>query len=497
MDFFEKTPIPTLPTQIVLLGGTGDLARKKLLSALMDLFASGTLPHHLHIIAFSKDELTNEQYRSFVRDHVQKKDRPHDAVTIDAFLNTVEYVRGVFDDRDSFERIRAALEQYDASIGMCTSKLFYLAVPPAFYDTIFEQIAHTRLDLPCAEGEGWVRILVEKPFGSDLDHAHMLEDKLSVLFREEQVYRIDHYLAKDALQNILAFRFSNSLFEDQWNKEHVEGVYVRVFERFDVSERGAFFDGVGALRDVGQNHMLQMLALIAMDRPLSLDTASLRTARAEVLRNLQILHKEDYGTHIQKGQYSGYRNTTGIASDSGTETYFALKTYLAMEQWEGVPWYLEHGKAMRESVSDITIRFRSAKHCICGERTPHEHPNFVRFSISPEQKISIRFWVRTPGTQYTLEPNDLIFERGQSSRTNGIPIADAYEEVLSQAIYGDQTLFVSSAEQQGAWKYVTSILELWKDIKPKPYEPYSSGPTSDLQQEIARMFDIPKKINDQ
>ncbi|MBP9750091.1 MAG: hypothetical protein KBD21_05175, partial [Candidatus Pacebacteria bacterium] len=172
MDFFEKTPIPTLPTQIVLLGGTGDLARKKLLSALMDLFASGTLPHHLHIIAFSKDELTNEQYRSFVRDHVQKKDRPHDAVTIDAFLNTVEYVRGVFDDRDSFERIRAALEQYDASIGMCTSKLFYLAVPPAFYDTIFEQIAHTRLDLPCAEGEGWVRILVEKPFGSDLDHAH-------------------------------------------------------------------------------------------------------------------------------------------------------------------------------------------------------------------------------------------------------------------------------------------------------------------------------------
>ncbi len=482
---FEKQ---TLPTQIVLLGGTGDLAQKKLLSALLDLFAAGSLPERFHIIAFSRDDLSEDEYREFVRKHVQRADRPRDPETLENFLNTVEYIQGMFDDRSSFERIRNALTRFDTSIGMCTSKLFYLAVPPVFYDTIFEQIAHTRLDLPCAEGAGWVRILVEKPFGSDLTHAHMLEDKLSVLFREEQIYRIDHYLAKDALQNILAFRFSNSLFEDQWNNEYVEGVYVRVFERFDVSQRGAFFDGVGALRDVGQNHMLQMLALIAMDRPHMLDTASLRTARAHVLHHIRLPQRDDIGSRVIKGRYDGYLATPGVAPHSNTETYFAIKAYLDTERWEGVPWYLEHGKAMRESVSDITVRFRSAKQCVCGERSPHEHPNFLRFSISPQQKISIRFWVRAAGSQYALEPSDLIFDRTETLRGAGTILADAYEEVLSQAICGDQTLFVSSEEQQAAWTYVTKILELWKETEPNRYEPHGSGPTSDLQREIARMF---------
>lgn len=487
MPHFEKQAVPT---QIVLLGGTGDLARKKLLSALLDLYATGALPERLHLVAFSKDDLSDETYRSFVREHAQRPDRPHEPAIIEAFLSTIEYVRGMFDDRDAFERIRSALTRYDTSIGMCTSKLFYLAVPPVFYDTIFEQIAHTRLDLPCAEGDGWVRILVEKPFGSDLAHAHMLEDKLSVLFREEQVYRIDHYLAKDALQNILAFRFSNSLFEDQWNNTYVEGVYLRVFERFDVSQRGAFFDGVGALRDVGQNHMLQMLALIAMDRPHTLDTASLRAARARVLRSIRPARTNDVGTHIVKGQYDGYRTTAGVAPHSNTETYFALKTYLDTERWEGVPWYLEHGKAMGESVSDITVRFRSAKLCVCGERAPHEHPNFLRFSISPEQKISIRFWVRAAGTQYALEPSDLTFDRAEALRNTGTTLSDAYEEVLSQAICGDQTLFVSSDEQQAAWAYVTGILEQWNNVEPDRYASSGSGPTSDLKNEISRMFNV-------
>jgi glucose-6-phosphate 1-dehydrogenase len=474
----------TTPTSLVLLGATGDLARKKLLPALYDLSAAQMLPERFHVVGFSKDDLSTEEYRAFVRTHATERARTKDHGHLEHFVEHFTYVQGSFDDRAAFMRIKEALEFEDAHIGMCASKLFYLAVPPSFYDTIFEQIAHTKLDRPCTVGEGWVRILVEKPFGSDLDHARKLEDKLSVLFKEEQIYRIDHYLAKDALQNILAFRFSNVLFEDQWNKDFVEAVYMRVYEQFDVSTRGAFFDGVGALRDVGQNHMLQMLALIAMERPEVLSADALRTRRAEVLRTLRIPTTEDIDTTIIKGQYAGYLDTKNVASDSKTETYFALKAHLDDPRWEGVPFYLEHGKAMHTSMSDITIRFRSATNCVCGETQAHEHPNFVRFSISPEQKITLRFWVRKPGLKYELTPEDLVFDRHKAlSMRNGAVVTDAYEEVLFDAICGDQTLFVSSAEQSAAWEYVTAILRLWQDHTPAVYDRESNGPSSKLMRE--------------
>jgi len=477
----------TLPTQIVLLGATGDLAKKKLIRSLFDLHVRGTLPRHLHIVAFSRNELTSESYRSFAREHLGPSAQHHQD-SVEPFLALFEYVSGTFDDAAAFVRIKDHLNAYDETIGMCTSKLFYLAVPPSFYDVIFERIAHAKLDLPCAEGEGWVRILVEKPFGSDLDHAHRLEDKLSVLFKEEQIYRIDHYLAKDALQNILSFRYSNVLFEDRFNSDHVEAVYLRVFESFDVSTRGAFFDGVGALRDVGQNHMLQMLALIAMEHPETLSPNDLRTARAKVLKALEPPTQGDIGTQIIKGQYDTYRETEHVDPTSKTETYFMLKTAVDTPRWRGVPFYLEHGKAMPESSSEIVVRFRSAKHCVCGEREPHDHPNFLRFTISPEQTISVRFWVRAPGTAYTLESNDLVFDRAHTSTQNGVSISDAYEEVLLNAICGDQTLFVSSAEQAAAWTHITRILELWQDTTPLTYTHGSDGPSSALQQEVQALF---------
>ena len=471
------------PTSIVLLGATGDLAQKKLLSSLMDLYERSVLPDRFHVIGFSKDTLTSEEYRVFARTCIETKGKTYAPETLEEFLQTIEYVQGMFDDRDAFGRIRSALEAYDDSIGMCTSKLFYLAVPPVFYDTIFEQIAHTKLDQPCVVGEGWTRILVEKPFGSDLDHAHYLEDKLSVLFREEQIYRIDHYLAKDALQNIIAFRFSNGIFEDNWNRDYVEAVYIRVCENIDVRTRGSFFDGVGALRDVGQNHMLQMLALIAMENPEKLDAPSIRSARAKVLRALRTPTREDIGTSIVKGQYETYRATPHVAPESKTETYFAFKTFVDTPLWRDVPFYLEHGKAMEESRTEITVRFRSSKNCVCGERSPHEHPNFVRFTISPQQKITVRFWVRKPGVKYELEPNDLSFDR-HTTLPPGSTLAEAYEEVLFDGICGDQTLFVSNEEQEAAWTFVTGILKLWRDEEPIRYAEGSNGPESALLTEV-------------
>jgi len=479
----------TTPTAFVLIGATGDLARKKLLAALFDLAQKGVLPTHFHVVAFSRDTLTSDDYRAFVREQLALRFAKVDEPLIERFLGMFDYVQGVFDDRAAFARIKAALEAYDGSIGMCTSKLFYLAVPPSFYDTIFEQIAHTKLDQSCVAGEGWTRILVEKPFGSDLDHAHYLEDKLSVLFREKQIYRIDHYLAKDALQNIIAFRFSNVLFEDKWNKDFVEAVSVRVFESIDVSRRGAFFDGVGALRDVGQNHMLQMLALIAMERPEELSAAALRMRRAEVLETLRPHAPGEFGTTIIKGQYAGYRETPNVNPQSNTETYFALKTFLDTPRWEGVPFYLEHGKAMHASATEIIVRFRSAESCVCGERRPHDHPNLVRFTIGPEQKITVRFWVHAPGLKYSLQPNDLAFDR-HTTLPEGVVLTEAYEEVLFDALCGSQTLFVSSREQAAAWKYITDILEIWRDAEPVLYEKGGAGPQSAIIGEVQTLMHL-------
>jgi glucose-6-phosphate 1-dehydrogenase len=329
---------------------------------------------------------------------------------------------------------------------------------------------------------GWTRILVEKPFGSDLANAKHLEEKLSKLFNEEQIYRIDHYLAKSAIQNIISFRFSNVLFEDKWNKDYVDAVYIKLFESFGVSDRGAFFDSVGALRDVGQNHALQMLALVAMDRPEKLSAEALRTNRASVLQALQIPQKEDAEKNTVQGQYDGYRNIRNVSPSSNTETYFALKTHIDNERWSGVPFYIEHGKSLSENKTEITIRFRSSKNCVCSNPEKHHHVNILTFTIAPEQKITLQFWVRKQGLKYELEPRELVFDRNHTDPESGF--TDAYEEVLFDALCGDQTLFVSSAEQEAAWKYITTILTLWGNDTPIPYETGSTGPESSLKQEI-------------
>ncbi len=476
-------------TSIILLGATGDLAQKKLLSSLMDLFEKGALPEKFFILAFSRDEMTSEEYRAFAKKYILVK-KEYNSTHIEKFLNSIEYIQGTFDCADSYKKIKNTLENHDKDIETCSSKLFYLAVPPVFYDTIFEHLASVKLEQECLIGDGWTRILVEKPFGSDLENAKYLEDRLSKLFKEEQIYRIDHYLAKDAIQNIISFRFSNVLFEDKWNNDFIESVYIKVYESFGVANRGAFFDGVGALRDVGQNHMLQMLALIAMDHPEELEEKKLRKKRAEIFKSLKIPTKNDIGTNIIKGQYNGYRDIKEVSPNSKMETYFAIKTYIENDRWSGVPFYLEHGKALSENKTEITIRFRSSKNCVCNNKENHNHPNLVRFTISPEQKITVRFWVRKPGLKYELEAKDLVFDRGDTNNKENTITTEAYEEVLFDAICGDQTLFVSNEEQKASWKYITAILKLWKDVEPLKYEPGSDGPNSELKNEIIKTVKI-------
>jgi glucose-6-phosphate 1-dehydrogenase len=475
------------PTAIILMGATGDLAQKKLLPALMDLYIHNTLPKQFRVFAFSRDARTDDEYRTFVKTHILNNGKKYNESAVDAFLLQFQYIQGVFEDDEAFTRIKQSLEVYDKSIGMCSSKLFYLAVPPMFYETIFEQIASVKLEQSCLVGDGWTRILVEKPFGNDLESSQHLERKLCKLFKEEQIYRIDHYLAKDALQNIIAFRFSNVLFEGRWNKDFVEAVYIQVSEKQDVRSRGAFFDGVGALRDVGQNHILQMLTLIAMERPEELSVDTLRESRSKLLKALRIPKKNDYAHTTVKGQYEGYHKVPHVNPKSKTETYFALKAFVDTKKWKGVPFYFEHGKGLSHNAVRIVVRFRSSKSCVCRGGGQHDHPNYVLFDISPEQKITLRFWVRKQGLKYELEEKKLVFDRS-STDNETLSSFDAYEEVLFNALSGDQTLFVSSDEQSASWAYITAILDYWKNEEPIRYTVGSNGPPSTLKEEIKTLF---------
>jgi glucose-6-phosphate 1-dehydrogenase len=476
----------TIPTSVVLLGATGDLAQKKLLISFFHLFQKGLLPERFFLLGVSKDAYTDETYRVFVRERLEKNGAQNERDITD-FLSRISYVSGVFDDTTTFERIRESVKAYDTRIGMCTAKLFYIATHPRLYELVFDKIAHTKLEASCDDGIGWTRVLVEKPFGSNLETARNLDKKLSTLFKEEQIYRIDHYLAKHALQNILAFRFSNIFFENRWNRRYIKSVTIRATEAFGVENRGAFFDGVGALRDVGQNHILQMLALIGMEYPAQLSAANIRTERARVLEHLARPQKKNMRRDIVKAQYEGYTTIPDVARDSLTETYFAIKTHINNGRWRGVPFYLEHGKGMQENKVEIVVRFRESRHCV---RPPVEgvnevvYENVVHFTISPQEEIIVRFWARTPGSKYTLEPRDFVFLKSDEKKAADALARDGYEGVLFDALAGDQTSFVSSREQTAQWRFVTRLLELWHDTTPLLYAKGSVCPVTSLTQEI-------------
>lgn len=466
----------------VIFGATGDLARKKLLVALFDLYLKDLLPKRFKIIGFARDENSNQSFRQFVKDVIKEHKRGLQALTLkrklDDFLTNVSYQQGFFEDGASYltlsKNLIALEEEY---FGQCTNKLFYLAVPPSSYRTIFQNLADSGLSLPCSDETGWTRILVEKPFGRDLSTAQELDTQLGQLFKEEQIFRIDHYLAKETIQNILAFRFSNLLFEPLWNKEHIEKVLIRVWEKAGVGTRGQFYEDVGALRDVGQNHLLQMLSLIAMEDPIELETKRLRDQRATVLRQLRPTTPEYLKQHTWRGQYAGYREEHSVTADSQTETFFRLTAFIDNERWYDVPFVLESGKKMAHDLAEICIFFKQTTHCLCPPGAEHHHQNVLTFRIQPNEGISLVFFAKKPGFATELEPKKLSF-RYHEAESDVMPpqLPDAYERVLFDCIRGDQTLFTSTAEVKAAWEFITPILENWQSTPLHTYEPGTAEP---------------------
>jgi glucose-6-phosphate 1-dehydrogenase len=471
-----------LPTTIIIFGATGDLVRKKIIKSLLRLYSMGWLPEKFSLLGVSRRDYSDKIFREFLLDNALNgvKQDFSDSV-IGKFLDKVSYFKGDFEDKELYLELQKALVKND-SPGICDNKLFYLAVPPVFYSGMLKNISKSGLAVSCSPKTGWTRVLVEKPFGNDISTARNLDNMLGKLFKEEQIFRIDHYLAKDTIQNILFFRFSNILFEPAWNKQFIKKVEIKLLEDIDIGNRGAFYDSIGALRDVGQNHMLQMLALIAMENPGSQSSESIRKKRLDVLSSLIHAHGTgDISKMTVRGQYEGYRETKDVKPDSNTETYFKIKVYLDDKKWKGVPFYLESGKALDKKNTEINIYFHNAEACLCRqEHKEHDHRNILSIRVFPHEGIFLRFWAKKPGLTNILEPRDLEFDyRYENSHYTG-----EYDRVLLDCMKGDQTLFTSTKEVSKAWDYITPIIKNWGHTKLHFYKKGSSGPDINTEGEV-------------
>jgi len=450
----------TAPIILVIFGMTGDLSQKKIIPSLWHLFQQDQLPTQFSIIGFSRRNLSQDEYKEFILSAIKKdgeSDIDNDAIS--RFFKAFSYLSGSFEDKDAFHSLKTHIDQQEISLGVCADKLFYLAVPPPFYKSIFTNLAEVKLNLPCGGELGWSRILIEKPFGTDLTSAKELQTLLSSYFKEEQIYRIDHYLFKEIVQGIENFRFSNNLFENIWDNTRIDRIDLRLYETLGVENRGSFYDGVGALRDVGQSHLLSMLAALTMDYPLTMNDTTMQSGRAHILETLLPWTQESIKENTFRAQYSGYKNIAGVNPDSQTETYFALKTELDHPKWKGIPIIMEAGKRMQENRKEIIVTLKHPEICHLCEIGPHKS-NRIIFRLEPNDEIVIDFWTKKPGLHKVLEERAFSFFLYE--KETKMQYVEEYAKVLHAAMDGDQSLFISSGEVEAMWKFTDPIIEGWR-----------------------------------
>ncbi len=459
-DFMPQSPIPTV---VVVFGATGDLMTKKITPALFRLFKSGALPQMFRVVGFARRDIGERDFQNRVLEILKLRGEANRGNTKDAraFSGLYSYVQGAFGSLKDYMALAETLRAIDGKWGMCSNKLLYLAVPPQLYPEILGNLAKSGLSKPCGgPNEGWTRVIVEKPFGMDLQGAKELEHLLKILFREEQIYRIDHYLAKEMLQNILTFRFSNNLFETNWGNELIEQIRMRLLEPIGVEDRGGFYDGVGALRDMGQNHLLQILALLIMNQPASFSAGDIRTERAKALSALKTPSREDIRRGTFRAQYNGYRQIKGVASDSEKETYFRVHAELTSPRWRDVDITMESGKRMGKRLKEVEIIFRHPTPCMCPPSAGRHYKNSLIIHLEPKEGITIRFWSKKPGHAMKLEERSFAFTFRKSGTR--VQYTEEYEKLLLDCISDDQTLFVSSEEIRAMWKFVDPIVRGWE-----------------------------------
>ena len=478
------------PFVMVIFGATGDLTARKLMPAIYNLLDQGILPDKFFIVGFARRDLANEQFREMMREAVFKSQNPEAKMQkIWKILESnIYYQQGYFEERKPYEALIELLSGFDKQIGACITRFFYLATPPQNYSTILKHLDQTKLSEGCGQGSSkWTRVLIEKPFGKDLDGARKLEKVLAGTFEERQIYRIDHYLAKETIQNILAFRFANQL-ESLWNRDYIDHVQIMLAESAGIGKRGKFYEGVGALKDVGQNHLMAMLAYTAMEEPADMTATELRKKRVDVLEKIRFENEEDPEPRVVRGQYGpgiigekkvpGYCEEKDTDKHSNTETYVAFKLFIDNPRWKGVPFYLRTGKRLFKDVTRIDIQFKDRKsqlfrHFKTGIAGA---ANLISIRVQPKEGISLRLFAKTPGFAYEMRNVDLDFSYQTSFKRE---IIDSYEKILIDVMAGDQTLFATQGGFEATWKFITSITRVWeKSPAPKfpNYHPGSWGP---------------------
>ncbi len=467
------------PCTVVIFGVTGDLARRKLLPALYSLAHRGLLPAGFSITGVGRREWSHAQFQAEMRAAVEEfsGERPHKRVW-ESLAGGMKFVRGEFHEDAAYEALRGELEMLDRERGTGGNVLFYLATPPTAYETVMQKLQEHELVRPAAGG--WRRIIIEKPFGHDLTSANHLNRVVNRVFHEEQVYRIDHYLGKETVQNVSAVRFANGIFEPLWNHRYVDHVQITVAEDLGVGTRGAFFEEAGLLRDIVQNHMLQLVTLVAMEPPTRFVADAVRDEKVKVIQALRPINVR---TDVIRGQYGpgtiagervlGYREEPKVASDSNVETYVALRLWVDNWRWFGVPFYVRGGKRLPKRVTEIAVQFREAPPVLFGgSRVSGAESNVLVLRIQPDEGISLRFGAKLPGPAMDIRSVNMDFRYGTSF---GRTAPDAYERLLVDAMLGDSTLFARRDEVETAWALMTPLLQAWGAESTQDFPNYAAG----------------------
>jgi len=463
---------PAGPCLMVIFGASGDLTKRKVIPALYNLLQSGYLPRNFAVIGFAIDALNTEQFRELITKEVRElAEAPVETESWKSFAERLYYIQGSFDDSGAFERLSALIAEVERAHGVQGNHLYYLATSPDFFSKVIGQLG--RAQLVNQEAGHWRRVIIEKPFGHDLASCIALNREISQVLSEDQIYRIDHYLGKETVQNMLIFRFGNGIFEPIWNRRYIDHVQITVAETLGVEHRGKYYEHAGALRDMAPNHLFQLVSMIGMEPPISFAADAVRDEKAKVIHAMQPLHPADCSHCAVRGQYAGYRSEPDVSPTSPIETFVALKLTIDNWRWAGVPFYLRTGKRMAAHVSEITIQFKQPPFVLF-RQTPVDHlkSNLLVVQIQPEEGISLRFGAKVPGPFVDVGAVRMNFNYADYF---GRTPSTGYETLLYDCMIGDSTLFQRADMVEAGWSVVQPLLDAWASKPPADFPNYSPG----------------------